>query len=537
MTNAIENNAYRILGLDISASQKDILKRYKEIINRLKIDDHPEYTLDINLAEKYRNETTVTDALKKLQNQKSNLKEYFFWFQINDKIDEKALEFLKKEEPEKAIQTWKSASKSENSTSYVYKKNLLVLYGLLLSEKNNLLYLKESLSLWYELINSDKFWNGFVKKYSLNNEQTVSSTIISEFKSNIRKYLSDVYTDLHKQHKHNNYVKDFQEIFGTHGERTEKNVLQPIYKSIYESIEELSKIEINEEIEEKDISNVDKIIGSIQEDLKKLEEMGSYKTDQSKVVRDHVSEAIREKSISLYNHSTFLEESSKLLKIALKIVGTESLKNKLEEDTKIIKKNEKNMISVEIPGFFSNKKVTFHNSFVEYKDKKIFYKDIEWVSYIATSHSVNGIPTGTTYKFRLTSENDEIALSPGDEELWTKLINLSKTLIEPVLVNKIVKNIFEKSHTYDIGGVIFSKTGYHRDKFFGGKDEVLWKGTVYIPKYHAGNVILFKDEEGQGASFKQIPMSEGNSVIIPELVGACVQYYYSYVKKPKAGDR
>jgi hypothetical protein len=48
MSNLIVNNAYRILGLDGSANQKDVLKRSKEIINRLKIDDYPEYTLDIN---------------------------------------------------------------------------------------------------------------------------------------------------------------------------------------------------------------------------------------------------------------------------------------------------------------------------------------------------------------------------------------------------------------------------------------------------------------------------------------------------------
>ena len=37
MAHAIENNAYRILGLDTTADQKEIMKRYKEIVNRLKI--------------------------------------------------------------------------------------------------------------------------------------------------------------------------------------------------------------------------------------------------------------------------------------------------------------------------------------------------------------------------------------------------------------------------------------------------------------------------------------------------------------------
>src|SRR3989338_6844748 len=98
MTNLIENNAYRILGLDVNANQKDILKRYKEIINRLKIEDYPEYDLDLNLPKNLRNETSVNDALKRLQSQKSNIKEYFFWFQINDSIDKKALKSIQEKD-------------------------------------------------------------------------------------------------------------------------------------------------------------------------------------------------------------------------------------------------------------------------------------------------------------------------------------------------------------------------------------------------------------------------------------------------------
>ena len=82
MSNSIEHNAYRIFGLDVSANQKDILKRYKEISNRLKIDDFPNYDLDLGLPNKYRNEDSVNDALKRLQNPRNNLKEYFFWFSI-----------------------------------------------------------------------------------------------------------------------------------------------------------------------------------------------------------------------------------------------------------------------------------------------------------------------------------------------------------------------------------------------------------------------------------------------------------------------
>jgi hypothetical protein len=166
MAHAIENNAYRILGLDTTADQKEIMKRYKEIVNRLKIDDHPEYEIDIKLPEKLRNESNVNDALKRLQSQKNNLKEYFFWFQIKDNVDEKALKLMKNNDFTGAIQTWKGASKNNNSVSYMYKKNLAILYCLLLVEKDDLDYLKESISTWHELLNAEKFWDAFSKIYS-----------------------------------------------------------------------------------------------------------------------------------------------------------------------------------------------------------------------------------------------------------------------------------------------------------------------------------------------------------------------------------
>ncbi|MBA3047894.1 hypothetical protein KJ863_01360 [Patescibacteria group bacterium] len=80
MSNALKNNAYHILGLDTTASQKDILKRSKEIIKRLKIDDLPEYDLDLGLFDDFRTEESTNEAIRKLQTPKKRIKEYFFGF-------------------------------------------------------------------------------------------------------------------------------------------------------------------------------------------------------------------------------------------------------------------------------------------------------------------------------------------------------------------------------------------------------------------------------------------------------------------------
>lgn len=195
------------------------------------------------------------------------------------------------------------------------------------------------------------------------------------------------------------------------------------------------------------------------------------------------------------------------------------------------KKNKKDTIEIKLSGLFSNKKIVFHNDFLEYKDKNIPYVDIRGVSYMAISTSINFIPLGTERKFTLTTEKDEISLSVKEDE-WIELINISKQIIEPILIQKITKDIFEKNHEYEIGGAIFNKYGYYKNKFFGGSEEVSWSNNIFTPQYSEGNVILFKEKNGEGRHFKTISMSEENAVILPELIEACL-YLHNYYKSRK----
>jgi len=110
MSNIFKNNAYYVLGLDTTASQKDILKRSKEIIKRLKIDDVPEFDTDLDIFENFRTEESVNESVQKLQNPRKKITEYFFWFQIVDNIDEQAFDLLKLKDYDNAILVWKTAS-------------------------------------------------------------------------------------------------------------------------------------------------------------------------------------------------------------------------------------------------------------------------------------------------------------------------------------------------------------------------------------------------------------------------------------------
>ena len=370
MSNLIADNAYRILGLDSSTNQKDVLKRYKEIINRLKIDDYPEYDTDINLPDKFRTEESVNDSLKRLQNIKNNLNEYFFWFNIADTIDENSFDCLQHDDSasyDKAIQIWKNASDIENSVGLHYKKNLTLLYCMMLFDKENDIYLKESLSNWKEIIDSDKFWTIFEKSFIVNNNQTVNSDMISDFRENIVKHVSDIYHDLYLRYDNKKYIKDFQDIFETLGEKTQDDLFKPIHQSIYKIIKQLNKINLEknkgvdkDEIVEtekmcdnctkdvhvkmyktyddgsilckecckeidiewgeridkdKNVKMHDKVILNIHRSrmklisqLNQLHEIGLYDDEQSRVTRDHAAEAIRAAVVRVHNEIVQIDD-------------------------------------------------------------------------------------------------------------------------------------------------------------------------------------------------------------------------------------
>jgi len=552
MSNCVLSNAYRILGLDINTGQKEILKRYKEISIRAKIEDFPCYDLDIGLQSNVRNEDTIKNALHLLQSPKTNIKEYFFWFQISDETDEKSLAFIKKSEFSNAIQIWKSASEAKSARSLFYKKNLTLLYCLLMAQENNLSYLRDSISLWHEIVNSDKFWTEFSKMYSISNELTTNSETIMEFKKNVVNNISEIYTDLYQQHNNPRFVQEFKDQFYTFKQTTDTRLQQPIYQAVDNQLEELKKIKItkDQDFTDKDIAGVKKIIDGIKSNLDKLSEIGSYDDPQSKVVRDRIAMELREESVLLFNHTDYLDDSLRLLTIAEYFCGTDTLKNKLKGELEQLKgyvQNAKEAQNLEIPGILSGGNASFRSRFVQFGDKKIFYRDVTGVSYNSVKNSVNLVPTSQSYNFIITSGTEKMSLSFSStllignkekQELWYKLINLSKQLIEPMLVEKIVKRIFEKGDTVFIGNIGFDKHGFSHSytKFLKGKqiDQVLWSDPIYKPQFSAGNVILFKDDgHGHGRPFFSIPMSTENAVILPELIHDCMAYFSVNVNKFK----
>ncbi len=345
MSNLLKNNAYHILGLDASAAQRDIQKRAKEIAKFLQIGDTPEYDLDLGVFENFRTEDTVKDAVQKLTSPKKQIKDYFFWFHIANEVDQEAVDVLRKKTPEAAIKLWERHAEGESTKAMFYKKNLALLYCILLFKEDDKRYLKESLRIWHELINSSKFWNAFTKVYKLNDELNTDQEIIVDFQKNSASFLSDLYTEISHARGDDAYVAEFTKVFNIRGEKTEKGVLAPIFQEITGIVEKLEAMKVSEdgEMDKEEAAQIKQYIGKIQECCNKLIDLGLYDDSQSKTIRDRATDAIRSIVLDIHNNLDDIPKAKQLLQVAMEFVGTAGMRSKLEQDLAQFEKNAKFM--------------------------------------------------------------------------------------------------------------------------------------------------------------------------------------------------
>ena len=342
MSNLLKNNGYHILGLDASASQKDILKRSKDLTKFIQIDEIPKYDLDLGIFDDFRTEDSVKDAIQRLTSPKKQVKEYFFWFNIADSVDEQALGILRMNDPDGAIKVWEHHSQDDSTKSLFYKKNLAILYCILSFKKDDTFYLKESLKAWHSLVQSTKFWNAFSKVYKLHDELNTNQETIDEFQKNCVSYISDLYTELASARKDNKYVSEFSSVFNMKGDKTSKELLAPIFNEMTAAIEKLEHLKVAEDgvFHKEKSAALKENVTILQSGCNKLVELGLFDDSQAKIVRERAAEVLRSISIDLHNDPlNEVQASLGLAKIALQISGTEGSKNKIKEDVNQIQKN------------------------------------------------------------------------------------------------------------------------------------------------------------------------------------------------------
>lgn len=163
----IYNNPYRILGLHVTATEKEIRKRIEDLRIFSEMGKEISYDTDLPfLSDIERTPETIREAANQIERLESRVFYSLFWFWIKNSVDEFVFDILKEGKVEKAIELWEKAlttDKEVNNDNYSILRNLSVLY--MATSNDNKIFLENYFSRGIEL-SGKLFTSGGIKNYS-----------------------------------------------------------------------------------------------------------------------------------------------------------------------------------------------------------------------------------------------------------------------------------------------------------------------------------------------------------------------------------
>lgn len=329
-------NYFHILWLDISSNQKQISKRAKEILKYLAIWEIPEFENDFYFTKNYRNENLVKLALDNLSKPKEKLINVFFWFDIESEKDKQIFTLTNEKKYEKAIELIKQQWN---------KKNLAIMYLLFLLESSMNIdyskYLEESINIFKEISEDNKFWISFEKKYLLFDDISTNKDLIKEFRKDLWKYLSNIYYDISLKLWDDNVQKIFHDNFKNTKWKKSNEQIEKITLELNKIALELEALNINDDwiLSNEKKNFIKNSLNKIQDILNKTIEVWVYDSSEIIIVRDRLAKIIRSISLDFFNYANDKKKSFSFIEIALNICWTDWLKHKINEEYKTIASN------------------------------------------------------------------------------------------------------------------------------------------------------------------------------------------------------
>ena len=333
-------NAYLVLWLHSDATEKQINKRYKEMLNLLEIDEIPEYDIDFPFLnyKRIRKEEHIKWAFSQLTNQKRKIYQSFFWFDIVDKIDERAFELFTKWEVLEALEIWKDQYSEKLKGHYL--KNYLV-WDLLLLENCKVfegeLDFKRDITIiakgYKEIIDSESFWKEFEKIYNLNNEIQITKEQLTTLRNELPQYMVEAVFDISEDIKKQNFYKKFSTVFWLVAQELDdnKNVTKEIdlIKNKFDEIKDL-------DLDWEDFDTIVEWLNDIEWAINRLENLWLWENPKLKKLRDKVANEIISIAIKLANDYWKYDECDDFMDRALRIASWTVIKHKIEDNKKTL---------------------------------------------------------------------------------------------------------------------------------------------------------------------------------------------------------
>ena len=337
----ITNNSYNILWLPSDSDEKQINKRYKEILNLLNIDEIPEYENDISFVDykTLRKESYIKEALHRLNNQKKSLYEFFFWFNLVDKEDERCLRAFIKWKYAAVMNKWEKLYDEFHSPHYL--KNAVIASLLLYENQEQFPDLDFSedpkfIVKWlYRLLSSSRFWKEFETMYNMDRTVPVSDELLGEFKEELPQYLTESFFDLGEKLWTNRLYRIFAKKFELVAQELDdnKNVMTPI-KKIEKYLEDIRDID-----KKTNIKWVFSRVERISQYIEKLDRLGLSNNAKIIKLKDEAANQIIWVSIEISNDNEDYENWIILLNYAKGIAHSESIIVRIDNNIVTLNEN------------------------------------------------------------------------------------------------------------------------------------------------------------------------------------------------------
>ena len=117
--NHIYNNPFRILGLPITSSEREIAKQINTLSTYAEMGKTKSFETDFPfLPHTDRTPQVIEEAKKQIEQNESKFLQSLFWFWKNNSVDELAFDVLKEGKTEKAIDIWEKSALTNKHTVY-----------------------------------------------------------------------------------------------------------------------------------------------------------------------------------------------------------------------------------------------------------------------------------------------------------------------------------------------------------------------------------------------------------------------------------
>ncbi len=340
---AIFNNPFRVLGLPITATERQIAKRVSDLEIYTDLGKPIKYETDFDfIPDVKRTPESIREAYSRIERPDGKVLYSFFWFYKKSNVDGMCFDLLAKGNVEKAIELWERNQEESNKNIDIFssKRNLMVMY-LLDSYNETLSSFERALLNTKWILADDKNINKYIeevwgRKYT-DRVENIKRDVLEEIHDGFKGFVGD---------NHSVTVKEFLNLFKKLPEKyadfiINKYVSGPICR-IEEEIQRASDSIKKEPGKAEKIGK--KLYKVTTSELSLLKDILTKKDSQYQTIADKLANMLLQCLIAYYNEKTkdksYSDSTESLLILAnyaKEIAVSKQLQDQINENIKFLR--------------------------------------------------------------------------------------------------------------------------------------------------------------------------------------------------------